>query len=299
MLERVAAAAADYRRDGVCFLPGVLDDATQALVREAYAWSLAHPTPSGCMMFAGSDGAFYQDLSHPAAAHAYRELLTATIIPDIAATLWDTPEVWFLYEQIWLKEAGAARRTPWHQDTPYLAVEGEHVAVLWINLDPVPAAQSLEFVRGSARGTLYDGSAFDAADDTAPVYGTGLPRLPDIEADRAAWDIVSWAAGPGDVIVFHPSTLHGGGATRDGVRRRTLSLRLFGTDAVFAARPGLAPAPLVAGLEAALVPGESFRHPAFPRLRPVAAGFEAIPVVDGGHQVTVSQRLRAAEDARV
>ncbi|MGE0484511.1 MAG: SDR family NAD(P)-dependent oxidoreductase [Gammaproteobacteria bacterium] len=250
MLERVAAAAADYRRDGVACLTGVLDEETQARVREVYAWSLAHPTPSGCQMFAGTDGAFYQDLSHPAAAHAYRSLLTESIIADIAAVLWDAPEVWFLYEQIWLKEAGTARRTPWHQDTPYLAVEGDHVAVFWINLDAVPAAQSLEFVRGSWRGTLYDGSAFDAADDTAPVYGTGLPRLPDIEADRAAWDIVRWDVGPADVIVFHPSTLHGGGATRDGVRRRTLSLRLFGRDAVFAARPGLAPAPLVAGLDA-------------------------------------------------
>jgi len=293
MLEHIAASAAEYRRDGVTCLKGVLDDATQAKVAAYYDWSLAHPTPSGCMMYAGTDGAFYQDLSNPAAAHAYRPLLVDSIIPDIAATLWGTPEVWFLYEQIWLKEAGAGRRTPWHQDTPYLALEGEHVAVMWINLEAVAKEQSLEFVRGSWRETLYDGSSFDAADDTAPVFGKGLPRLPDIEANRAAWDIVSWAVDPSDVVIFHPSTLHGGGSTLHGQRRRTLSLRLYGADAVFAARPGLAPAPLVAGLDQALRPGDAFRHPAFPRLRPSAQGFEAIPEpVADGHRVNVMSRLQ-------
>lgn len=295
MLESIKAMAADYQRDGVVHLPGVLDRRTQQLVAQLYDWSLAHPTPSGCMMYAGTDGAFYQDLSHPAAAHAYRELLVDTLIPDIAASLWGTPEVWFLYEQVWRKDAGAGRRTPWHQDTPYLAVEGQQVAVLWINLEPVAKPHSLEFVRGSWRDTLYDGSAFDTSDDTAPVFGKGLPRLPDIEKDRAPWDIVSWAVEPSDVVVFHPSTLHGGGSTHNGSRRRTLSLRLFGRDAVFAARPGLAPAPLVAGLAEALRPGDAFRHPAFPQLRPTAAGFDAIPAPrDDGHRVNVLTRLQSA-----
>lgn len=291
----MSAAAATYRQDGVICLRGALDRATMAVVENLFDWSMTHPTPSAHQLYGETDGAFYTDLCHPAAALAYRDLLVSSVLPDIAASLWGASEVWFLYEQVWLKEAGVARRTPWHQDTPYLALDGEQMAVFWINLEPVPAAQSLEFVRGSRRGTLYDGSAFDAADDTKPVFGHGLPRLPDIEAERGAWDIVSWAIEPGDVVIFHPSTLHGGGGTTDGVRRRTLSLRLFGADAVFAERPGLAPAPLVAGLQDDLRPGAPFRHPAFPRLRPSPNGFEQIPTVDGGHTVTVHQRLRAAE----
>ena len=295
MLNTIQSLAADYQRDGVVHLPAVLDQRTQQLIAQAYDWSMAHPTPSGCMMYPDTDGAFYQDLCNPAAATAYHELLVDTLIPDIAASLWGTPEVWFLYEQVWRKDAGAGRRTPWHQDSPYLALDGQQVAVLWINLEPVAQANSLEFVRGSWRGTLYDGSSFDGPDDTAPVFGKGLPRLPDIEKDRASWDIVSWAVAPGDVVVFHPSTLHGGGSTMQSQRRRTLSLRLFGRDAVFAARPGLAPAPLVAGLADALRPGEPFRHPAFPRLRPTPAGFDTIPVaVDDGHHINVSTRLRSA-----
>lgn len=94
----------------------------------------------------------------------------------------------------------------------------------------------------------------------------GLPRLPDIEADRSAWDIVSWAVRPGDVIVFHLQVLHGGGATHDGRRRRTLSLRYFGRDATYATRPGGGIAPKVPGLAERRSPGDPFRDPAFPAL---------------------------------
>jgi ectoine hydroxylase-related dioxygenase (phytanoyl-CoA dioxygenase family) len=184
-----------------------------------------------------------------------------------------------MYEQVFVKTDGPTRRTPWHQDTPYLPVRGADVAVMWISFDPVAADAALEFVRGSHRGPLYDGSRFDPDDDTAPLYGDGsLPRLPDIEADRARWPIVSWATEPGDVLVFHPALLHGGAATAEATSRRTLSLRFFGADAVVAARPGRGPAelgepevdPRVHPLSRMrlLRDGAPFRDPAFPRVRP-------------------------------
>ena len=41
-----------------------------------------------------------------------------------------------------------------------------------------------------------------------------LPRLPNIEVERAAdpgaFDIVSFASEPGDVLLVHPGSLHGG-----------------------------------------------------------------------------------------
>src|SRR5436190_1779911 len=73
----------------------------------------------------------------------------------------------------------------------------------------------LEFVPGSHRGVLHNGFSYDpkqlAEDETAPLFReSDLPRLPAIEADRASWDIVSWAITPGDLVVFHPGLLHGG-----------------------------------------------------------------------------------------
>lgn len=284
-----------YAEDGVVHLPQALDGETVTLARRMFEWSCAHPTPSACRFYDRADSTFYQDLCHQRAASEYRELLEHSPVADIVAGLWGAPDVWFLYEQVFLKEGRAMRRTPWHQDSPYLALEGRQLAVMWISFDAVDAGHALEFVRGSHRGPLYDGSAFDPDDDTSPIYARGLPRLPDIEAQRDAFDIVSWAVEPGDVIVFHPSTLHGGAPTADGVRRRTLSLRFFGADAVYATRPDPAPAPLVAGLHDALTAGDPFRHAAFPKLRPEAGGFDAIPASEAGHHRALKQQIQSRQ----
>ena len=272
-LEQVGA----FREDGVVCLPGVLSAATMKLALKAFEWSLAHPGPGAAELPGRESGTFYQDLANPAALSAYAHLVTDSELGDIVAALWGQPDVWFMYEQVFRKEGGATRRTPWHQDTPYLPVRGEQLAVLWIPFDPVGPDQALEFVRGSHRGTLYDGSRFDPDDDTLPLYGDGsLPRLPDIEAQRDRWAVISWATRPGDVLAFLPVVLHGGGATDEAGRRRTLSLRFFGNDAVVAWRPGMQPVenrridPAVHPLTRmrGLPDGAPFRDPGFQRIRP-------------------------------
>ena len=111
----------------------------------------------------------------------------------------------YLGEQLFLKEGGRSRRTPWHQDTSYLRMKGTQLVACWISLDPLPREHCLEFgVRGSHRGVLHNGSAFADDDETAPLYKhSPLPRLPDIQARRDEFDIVSWDVTPGDIIVFH------------------------------------------------------------------------------------------------
>jgi hypothetical protein len=250
-----------YREDGAICVPGLLDPAALTLARAAFDWSVAHPGPAASHPFEGIDGAFYQDLCNPLAPwdEHYQAVLHDTPVAELITGLWDDPAIWFMYEQVFLKEGGENRRTPWHQDAPYLSVEGDHLAVVWISFDPVTQADSLEFVRGSHRATLFNTSAFDPNDES-------LPRLPDIEADRSRFDIVSWAVEPGDALVFHPAMLHGGAPTHPGGRRRTLTLRFFGRDAVYVVRPGNGVAPMVEGLHERLAPGMPFRHEAFPEL---------------------------------
>lgn len=283
--------AQGYRNDGVVCLRGLLDEAALAELEACFQWSLDHPTPSANGFYVESGSTFFQDLCNPQAARRYEHVLRTTPLAETVGSLWTDEEVWFLYEQVFVKRGGDVRRTPWHQDLPYLALEGSQLAVAWINFQPVAKERSLEFVRGSHRGTLYNGSAFDPDDDTRPIYPHGLPRLPDIEAHREDFDIVSFAVTPGDVVIFHPGILHGGAPTLATEQRRTLSLRFFGKDAVYAERPGPAPAPLVAGLHEALQAGDPFRHRAFPRLRPSASGFDQLPLDDGGHSVSLSARM--------
>ncbi len=268
-----------FAEDGVVCVRGALDARALSLALRAYEWSLANPSPSA-NTYAGGDGRFYQDLANRKAQPIYHELVHDSPAADLAAAAWGTPDVWFMYEQVFLKEGGNTRRTPWHQDSSYLPVDGAQIAVVWISFDAVPRENSLEFVRGSHRGPMYDGSAFDPADDTAPIYGDGsLPRLPNIEANRSAFEIVSFGVEPGDAIVFHPALLHGGAATQQGARRRTLSLRFFGADAHYAKRPFLTDKTIPEAqatsvfqlLSGRLKPGDAFRHPEFPSVRPRAA----------------------------
>jgi len=266
MAQDIAATADAFARDGAVCIPGVLDAGALGQALAAYDWSLANPGPGAAKFTQASEATFYNDLANPRCLDAYRPMLEASPLPSLIAAIWGAPEVWFMYEQVFLKEGGESRRTPWHQDSSYLAIAGDHLAVAWITFDPVARENSLEFVRGSHKGVLYNGSRFELGDDTAPIYaGDAMPRLPDIEADRGRWDILSWAAAPGDLVLFHPAMLHGGAPTRPGQRRRTLSLRFFGRDARYDPRPGRRGAP---GLHQRLEPGDPFRDPSFLQLAP-------------------------------
>jgi ectoine hydroxylase-related dioxygenase (phytanoyl-CoA dioxygenase family) len=260
------ADARTWRDDGALRIRGLLDPNWLGACEDAWRWSIEHPGPLASRLLRTDDA--HQDLCNPAAPERYRALLEDSPIADAVAALWQTKNVWFMYEQIFHKTRGLSGRTPWHQDAPYLAVDGPQLAVVWISFERLPREYALEFVRGSHRGPLYDGSRFDPADHTAPLFGTDeLPRLPDIEAEREKWDIISWDVEPGDVLVFHPATLHGGGATDPShPERRTLSLRFFGDEAYYARRPGPA-GPRVPGLHDRLEDGDRFRADCFLALR--------------------------------
>ncbi|WP_439813721.1 phytanoyl-CoA dioxygenase family protein [Zavarzinia sp. CC-PAN008] len=267
------AARTALAQDGVVFLQAALDGPAMAQVEEAFAWSLANPGPNARRFYPGEKATFLEDTGTPASRPRYLDLVRQAGVADTVARLWGTSTMWYMGEQLFLKEGGFSRRTPWHQDTSYLRMAGSQLVACWVSLDPLPRTQCLEFVRGSHRGPLYDGSAFDAKDDTAPLYGHGgLPRLPDIQAARQDYDILSWDVTPGDIIVFHLGTLHGGAGTTPEMRRRTMSLRFMGPDVVYDARPGDSQESTVgndarlATAYAGLKPGDPFRTEMFAKV---------------------------------
>src|SRR6185437_2117824 len=150
----LANAREDYARDGVVKLPGALDRAALADALAAYEWSLANPGPGASTFAQATESTFYQDLYNPRVLDGYRAMLERSPIPALLAGLWGADDVWFMYEQVFLKEGGETRRTPWHQDSAYLAIAGPHLGVAWITFDPQSAEDSLEFVRGSHEGVL-------------------------------------------------------------------------------------------------------------------------------------------------
>jgi ectoine hydroxylase-related dioxygenase (phytanoyl-CoA dioxygenase family) len=265
-----AAARETYKRDGVVYLPQALDADAMAAALKAYEWSLANPGLGGNVTQA-NNSTFYQDLYNPRVLEGYRGMLEASPLPAMCAKLWGTDDVWFMYEQVFLKEGGETRRTPWHQDGSYLPLDGEDVAVAWITFDALSKEDSLEFIPGTHKGTLYNGSRFELGNDTAPLYaGADMPLLPDIENERDKWKIVSWPITPGDLVVFHLKTLHGGAPTHPGQRRRTLTLRFFGDRSFY--DPKIVNAvPSVPDMAQKMKPGDRFRDPAYLKLHSASA----------------------------
>jgi hypothetical protein len=241
-------AFADYaeafREDGVVCIPRALGAEDLRLIEAAYQWRLDTLDVDTCNIAAADTGATFLAIPGDSSAEpAFRAMLRDTAVGDIALALFGDGPVWYLEEQLFYKEAGSApegaARTAWHHDASYYPYRGAKHAVFWVPLDPVPQDCALEIVRGSHRsGMLYRTPRFDPHDDSAPLHAhTTLPPAPAIEAERDRWDIVSWALEPGDLLVFHPAALHGGGATHPGGRRRSLTLRLGGDDVVRIADP--------------------------------------------------------------
>ena len=227
-----STAARTLADEGVVMLPGVFTEQALAKLEAAFEHSIANPTDKAVRFYPDEDALFFQDTGQ-----SYIPLVRDIGLDSMVAALWGESCLWYLGEQLFLKQSGHSRRTPWHQDTSYLRMRGKQMVACWITLDPLPKQHCLEFIPGSHRGPLFNGSAFAAADDTAPLYtDSPLPRLPDIQARREAYDIRSWNLRPGDLIVFHLGILHGGGGTEPAMRRRTASLRFMGPDVVYDGR---------------------------------------------------------------
>jgi ectoine hydroxylase-related dioxygenase (phytanoyl-CoA dioxygenase family) len=256
-----------YAQDGVVYIPQALSSTWLNLIETGIKRNLLNPGPYSTTFFDGEPGAFYGDWCNYENILEYRRLLADSPVADIVAAVLQTKNLWLYYDQIFIKEGGYCRRTPWHQDTSYWVASGKQLGSMWITLNAITKEESLECVAGSHRGPMYNSSAFDSADESKPIYNSDVrPRLPSIEDERDKWNIVSWAIEPGDVLILHPGVLHGGGAIANGRARRTLSMRFFGDDAVYVKPPGV-PAPPYWGISERLKPGDALRDPYFPQIR--------------------------------
>jgi hypothetical protein len=270
-LARVTEAAVEaFERDGAVWIPGLLAPAWVRLIAQGVQRNLNNPGPHAFTAFAGQPGAYHQDYGNFPITPEYQRLLADSPLVDAMARLLRTEKLWLFVDQIFVKEGGASRPSPWHQDIPWTMADGRQLATMWIATQPLEADETLEYVAGSFRGPVYDHTPVreGAMEDTRPA--TPAPRLPDIEADRAKWPIVTHASRPGDVLVFHPQTLHGGGGMRAGGSRRSLSLRFFGDDVCYVEREA-GHDPQFPGVAERLRHGDLLRDPWFPQAYPRGA----------------------------
>lgn len=207
-------------------------------------------------------GGFYDDYCNWGRIDEYRDFIQQSPAGEIAGQLMQSKTARIYHEHVLVKEPGTLEQTPWHHDLPYYGVDGNQLCSIWLPLDPVPQAACPEFVVGShAQGQLYYPRFFLTNENYAEGID-GFATLPDINANRNAYDIVSWELEPGDCIVFHMRTLHGAPSTAGlKSRRRAFSTRWIGDDARFAERAWKTSPPYP---EVKLEQGDQMDHPSFP-----------------------------------
>jgi ectoine hydroxylase-related dioxygenase (phytanoyl-CoA dioxygenase family) len=261
-----AAIAEAFARDGVVCVRGALDPEEVALAAEAIEAVLADPGPLAQVASGADDpGRFFEDFCRWTEVDAIGRLARDSRIPDIAAALLATPQVRLYHDHVLVKEGGTAQRTPWHQDQPYYNVDGRGVSA-WIPVDPVPQAGSLELLAGSHAGPWLMPRTFLTGEAKWFPEGS-LAELPDIEADRGAFDLRQYELRPGDAVFFDFLTVHGAPGFPFSGRRRVLSLRYLSADARHAPRRWRTSPPFE-GLADELPDGAELDHPLFPVVWP-------------------------------
>lgn len=268
-----------FLEDGAVLVKGLLNREQLAQCRAAYDWAIENHSPHAFRMFDGTVQQSHVDNANPLAKQRLEDLVSSLPFGQLFADLWGSRHVWYFAEEVFLKAGGRGSRTLWHQDTSYLPWAGMHWGNAWISFESIPRKNALEIVRGTHLGPRYDGTTFlDPNDPTQPLHGgDALPRLPNIEAERKlnpdAYDTLSWATEPGDVILLHPGSLHGGAPVDETFPdRHTFVFRFFGDDATFRPLPehsdagypreGILFTEELSNLKA----GDPFRHPTFRQL---------------------------------
>ena len=231
-----------YERDGVVVLRDVVDAAWRERIRAAIEREIETPGPLFHGYETPSGGRFHGNMRLFEHDRDLDGFCRTSCLPGIARQFFGSRKINLFYDQLFVKEPGTRHRTRWHNDQPYWPVRGWQVLSFWVALDRTTAESgALEFVRGSHRwGRWFQPETFGktravAGYEENPDY----EPMPDIEAARTDYDIVSWDLEPGDVYVFHALTVHGApGNATSARRRRGYTVRYTGDDAVYDTRPG-------------------------------------------------------------
>ena len=238
-----AQQIAEFNAWGVTKVPNVVSQEWLDLLREGCELAQDEAGPYAEYLHQPSDtGIFFTDLELARRLPLFAAFSLHGPAAAVAGTLLQSHTIRYLYDQLFIKEAGVHTVTPWHQDNGYWRVRGTQVASVFCPLDPVSRDEGLRFVAGSHRWSqLYNPQHF--ADGT-PYTGTQLPPMPDIDAlvqgsaattaATPALSLLTFDLQPGDVLVFSARTVHGG----PGNWGRALSTRWVGDDARYWDRPG-------------------------------------------------------------
>jgi ectoine hydroxylase-related dioxygenase (phytanoyl-CoA dioxygenase family) len=268
-----------YQRDGVICIRQLYSHAWRERLERAIEQVRERGTLFGQMQSMGNPR-FRNDLFLWKLNDDIRDFVLFGPSAHLARQVFGSQRVGFFYDQIFIKEAQTDVPTPWHHDATFWPVAGSQICSLWTSLDPVTVESSaLEFIAGSHRWP----NRFKAVtpDYNPYMLASDLEEMPDIDAQRERYRILSWEVEPGDAILFDALAVHGSkGNTSKTRRRRAITTRWVGDDVVYAPRKAVMPILWTHGLQ----PGDPLAGPAFPQV---------LPEID---QAAIAQRMRGPEE---
>ena len=258
-----------YARDGVVCLRDILESAWIERMRRAVDRVTRSPGPMRESYYPDRPGDFFSEKFLWTFDADFRAYVFESPAAGAVAALLESQKLNIFFDQILVKEPGTDAPSPWHQDLNFWPFEGSQVASLWMPLDTVDLESgTLEFVRGShlwhdqpmERALVFGKTDHQPAATAEEAGDEAAVPQPDIEADRGAYDIVTFELAPGDAVVFSALTLHSAPGNRSARRRRAISTRWTGDDVRYRRRPIMAELIRDPGLE----PGDALDCELFP-----------------------------------
>lgn len=237
-----ASKRAELDRDGAICVRQAVSAADVEMLREEIAFVVERDSPNltdHTKRNKGKSGRFVSAFKIWFDRPRLAEFTHNSNMPALVGELMGADRVNLFFDQCFVKEPGTADPTPWHQDQPFWPLQGNHVVTTWIALDHVTRdSGGVEFVAGSHKWSRWFQAKSFSGENELERH-EAFEEVPDIEADRSAYDIISWDLDPGDMLVFNGMTLHGAAGNASGdKRRRGYAIRYTGSNVIYDPRPG-------------------------------------------------------------
>ena len=263
-----------YRADGVVCLRRVFEPAWIERLRHAVDEVIAKPE----LLAAATGGpgdkeAIRRDRFMWTFHDEFRRFALESHAAALAGALMVSRKVNLFFDHLAVKDPGGRSAPSWRHDQSQSCIEGWQACTMWLPLDRVDRCDgAIEYVRGSHR---WEGQFEDRKLRYVDQFGYDDDMdCPDVEADRDAFDILCWDVEPGDCIVHHALTVYDDTpANRGARRRRSVTTRWAGDDAVYVERKGMT-GPL---RDPGLKPGDRLDSDLFPVVWRARAGEQWAP----------------------
>jgi ectoine hydroxylase-related dioxygenase (phytanoyl-CoA dioxygenase family) len=228
---------AAYQRDGVVCIRGLFRPWVEEL--SAAVDRHTESPPPDAVFALGDEPGLSVTVDRWPTDGTYRRFIFESPAAHLAGLLMGASHVRVYEDATFVKQPGTQAPTPWHQDLPYFTVRGTQVCAVWLALDAVDLQNgAVEYVVGShtwsgAFQPLTGEQGWDV------VYDEAVTPIPDIAAQRDRYTIVSFDLEPGDCVIHHGATVHGGPHNASDRRRRAVVTRWLGDDAVWTGPPNV------------------------------------------------------------